>query len=193
MPDLLGLDPGRIQRLRDPLRYQLVDPSRLWEVTPAPMPEATIVDVGAGVGFVTLPFAERFPSTRFIACDVLEGMLNLLDEDAATRNLDNVSSVFMTSPTELPLADASADVIVMLQVHHELDEASALLTDCVRVLVPDGRIAIIDWKDEDLDGVPPPGRRVSDRTIIEQLTAAGLRDAQSHDVYTHHSLVMACK
>ena len=29
MPDLLGLDPARIERLRDPARYQSVDPQRL--------------------------------------------------------------------------------------------------------------------------------------------------------------------
>ena len=81
MPDLLGLDPARIERLRDPARYERVDPNRLWDVVNPPE-KGVIVDVGAGVGYVTLPFAERFPDAQLIACDVLEGMLVGLTEDA---------------------------------------------------------------------------------------------------------------
>lgn len=188
MPDLLGLDPARIERLRDPARYQSVDPQRLWEVLEAPQ-TGTIVDVGAGVGFVTLPFAERFRDVQVIACDVLEGMLNGLAEDAASRGLDNVSTAWMASHSTLPLADDTAELVVMLQVHHELDDAPGLLADCARVLRPGGCIAIVDWKDEELDGVPPAGRRVAAETIMAQLRDAGFAEPSSHALYSHHSAI----
>ena len=190
MPDLLGLDPARIERLRDPARYERVDPNRLWDVVNPPE-KGVIVDVGAGVGYVTLPFAERFPDAQLIACDVLEGMLVGLTEDATGRGLKNVQTAWMESPVTLPLADASADLLVMLQVHHELDDAPGLLADCARVLKSDGQIAIIDWKDEELDGVPPAGRRVGAETIMAQLRDAGFSAPESHALYSHHSAITA--
>ena len=77
----------------------------------------------------------------------------------------------------------------MLQVHHELDDAPGLLADCARVLRPGGCIAIVDWKDEELDGVPPAGRRVAAETIMAQLRDAGFAEPRSHALYSHHSAI----
>ena len=60
MADTLGMDPARIERLRSPERLEYFHPDRIWEVL-KPAPDCTLIDIGAGVGFVTLPFAAAFP------------------------------------------------------------------------------------------------------------------------------------
>jgi hypothetical protein len=77
----------------------------------------------------------------------------------------------------------------MAQVHHELDDAPALLAECHRLLVPKGTLAIIDWKDEDNDICPPGGRRVAAPVIIEQMRGAGFVDIQSHDIFRYHNFL----
>lgn len=190
MADLLKMDPARIERLRDPKRLEQVDPLRVLDVVSA-ADDGAVVDVGAGVGFVTLPLAKRFPERTVIGCDVLPGMLEVLADDALERELGNVVTALMSTHTELPLGDDSAALLIMLQVHHELDDAVALLTDCHRVLRPGASIAIVDWKDEDLPGMPAGGRRVAQSVIVQDLDDSGFRDIRAHDVYPLHSVVVA--
>ena len=61
MADTLGFDSVRIKRLRNPERLEYFQPERIWEVL-QPKPDCTLIDIGAGVGFLTIPFAEKFPA-----------------------------------------------------------------------------------------------------------------------------------
>ncbi len=189
MADLLGMDPGRIERLRSPERLTYLDPDRVWNVA-TPVESGIIVDVGTGVGFLALPFARRLPYTMVYGCDILDGMLGLLAEEAAREGLTNLRTLAM-EPAAIPLPDAGADLVIMAQVHHELDDARALLAECRRLLIPGGTLAIIDWKDEDNDICPPGGRRVPTRVIAGQMRDAGLSNVESHDVYRFHSFLTA--
>ena len=189
MADLYGMDPARIERLRSPERLEYFDPDLIWN-TLNPDPAATLVDIGSGVGFVTLPFARRYPGATVIGCDILEGMVALLRDAAVAEGLGNIA-VHHMAPGELPLADDSADIVVMAQVHHELDAPAPLLADCQRVLRPGGTIAIVDWKDEDNGKSPAAGRRVPPAQIIAELTAAGFTDVSNHEIYTFHTFLSA--
>lgn len=187
MADLHGMDPARIERLRSPERLTYFDPELIWNVL-KPEPAATVVDIGSGVGFVTLPFARRYPAATAIGCDILEGMVALLRDAAAEEGLANVS-VHHMAPGTVPLPDSSADVVVMAQVHHELDAPGPLLADCKRLLCPGGTIAIVDWKDEENGKSPPAGRRVPTARIVNELTDAGFTDIRSHEVYEFHTFL----
>lgn len=192
MGDILGLDPARIARLRDPARLQDLDPARVWDVVAPPTDGETIVDIGSGVGFLALPFARRLPGCRVVGADVLEGMVTLLAEDARTEGLANLEALHM-QPAHVPLPDGSAALVIMAQVHHELDQPAALLTECARLLRPGGTLAIIDWKDEDNGKSPPKGRAVPEETVRTQMAAAGLRDVTSHPLYTYHYFLTAVR
>lgn len=187
MADHLGLDPARIERLRSPERLTYFDPDRIWDVL-QPAADCTLIDIGTGVGFVALPFAKRYPKATVYGADILDGMIELLREDAAAKGLGNVHGVVM-APNTIDLPDGSADVIVMAQLHHELDEPEPLLTECHRLLKTRGAVAIVDWKDEDNGKSPPPGRRVPEADLRTQLTASGFSDLQRHDVYEFHTFL----
>lgn len=189
MADLLKMDPDRIARLRDPARLEQVNPEWVLEVV-TPVGAGPIVDVGAGVGFVSLPFARRFPDTRIVACDVLPGMLELLAETAIEEKLDNLQTNLMADPVSLALDDDAASLLIMMQVHHELDDTLGLLRECLRVLMPGAPIVIVDWKDEDLPGMPTGGRRVSQLMIVRDLSNCGFQNIHCHDVYPFHSTVI---
>ncbi|MDP6875107.1 MAG: class I SAM-dependent methyltransferase [Alphaproteobacteria bacterium] len=187
MADLLGMDPGRIGRLRSPERLEYFDPAEIWDVL-QPGPDCTLIDIGAGVGFLTLPFAKAYPGAKAYGCDILEGMVRLLVEDAAAQGLDNVEAILM-QPAAVPLPGDCADVIVMAQLHHELDAPEPLMAECRRLLAPGGTVAIVDWKDEENGRSPAKGRRVPEATIRAHLAGAGFTDIDSHDVYEFHGFV----
>lgn len=183
------MDPARIERLRSPDRLEYFDPDKIWD-TLNPEPASTFVDIGTGVGFVSLPLARRYPDSTVIGCDILEGMVTLLEEAVQEEGLGNLKMKHMT-PGVLPLPDNSADFVVMAQVHHEIDEPAPLLAECKRVLRPGGVIAIVDWKDEDNGKSPPPGRRVPEARMRDELTTAGFSDAERHEVYEFHTFLNA--
>jgi len=187
MADLLGMDPARIERLRSPERLAYFDPAKIWQVL-NPGQNSTVLDIGAGVGYVTLPFAKNYPSAKVYGCDILEGMVGLLARDATDLGLANLETILM-QPNCVPLPDGIADVIVMAQLHHELDEPEALMAECHRLLNSSGTVAIVDWTDEDNGRSPAKGRRVPEATIRAQLSGAGFKDLGSHQVYEFHQFI----
>jgi SAM-dependent methyltransferase len=187
MADNLGMDPARIERLRSPERLEYFHPDRIWEVL-KPAADCTLVDIGAGVGFLTLPFAKRYPQAKAYGCDILAGMVSLLREDAAARGLGNLQAILM-DPNSVDLPDDTADFIVMGQLHHELDAPEPLMAECKRLLKPGGTVAIIDWADEDNGKSPSVGRRVPVATMRGQLEGAGFTGIQTHDGYEFHTFM----
>ena len=187
MADLLGMDPARIERLRSPERPAYFDPAKIWQVL-NPGQNSTVLDIGAGVGYVTLPFAKNYPSAKVYGCDILEGMVGLLARDATDRGLANLETILM-QPNCVPLPDGIADVIVMAQLHHELDEPEALMAECHRLLNSSGTVVVVDWTDEDNGRSPAKGRRVPEATIRSHLSGAGFKDLGSHQVYEFHQFI----
>jgi SAM-dependent methyltransferase len=187
MADTLGMDPARIERLRSSERLEYFHPDRIWEVL-RPAPDCTLIDIGAGVGFLTLPFAERFPQAKAYGCDILEGMVALLREAAYELGLTNLEALQM-APNTVDLPDDSADFIVMGQLHHELDAPKPLLAECKRLLKLGGTIAIVDWADAENGKSPPVGRRVPVARIHAELEGAGFDDIETHDVYEYHTFM----
>ena len=187
MADLLGMDPARIERLRSPERLAYFDPAKIWQVL-NPGQNSTVLDIGAGVGYVTLPFAKNYPSAKVYGCDILEGLVGLLARDATDRGLANLETILM-QPNCVPLPDGIADVIVMAQLHHELDEPEALMAECHRLLNTSGTVAVVDWTDEDNGRSPAKGRRVPEATIRSHLSGAGFKDLGSHQVYEFHQFI----
>ncbi len=182
-----GLDPARIERLRSPERLEYFHPDRIWEIL-QPAPDCTLIDIGAGVGFLTLPFAERFPDAHAHGCDILEGMVSFLREDADARGLGNLETRLITND-RIDLPDDCADIVVMAQVHHEIETPAPLMAECNRLLKPGGTIAIIDWKDEENGKSPRPGRRVPVARMRADLEGAGFTGIETHDVYEFHTFM----
>jgi 2-polyprenyl-3-methyl-5-hydroxy-6-metoxy-1,4-benzoquinol methylase len=190
MSDLLGMDPGRIERLRSPERLTDFDPERVWDVVTEP--DGPIVDIGCGVGFLTLPFARRLPAVSVYGCDVLQGMVGLLEESARAEGLTNLRAQLITS-AGIGLPNDFAALVCMAQVHHELDDPDALLAQCYQLMCPGGAIVIIDWKDEENGKSPAVGRRVPEATIRGQLERAGFGQFASHEIYKFHGFLTATK
>lgn len=106
-----------------------------------PAKAATVLDVACGTGIVTMRLAEQ--GRRVIGIDRAEGMLAL----ARTRLPEAVAC---GDATNLPLADASTDAVVMIWLLHLLDAAQVetAIAEATRVLRPSGRlITTVDKND----------------------------------------------
>ena len=84
-------------------------------------------------------------------------------------------------------------VVVMITVHHELEEPERLLAETRRLLKPDGKVALIDWRKETMPDGPPVEIRVAEEVVMEQLRSAGFRNVRRCDILPRHFLVVGEK
>ena len=131
-------------------------PDREWEESPEKLLEAldlkagqTVADVGAGVGYLTLRMAKRVgPAAKVYGVDVQKEMLVRLRQNAAKAKLSNVEPVLGTE-NDPKLPAGQIDLIIMVDVYHELSQPQAMLQNMKKALSPRGRLVLVEYRKED--------------------------------------------
>lgn len=152
--DLAGLEALRRRRREESKAYfdrvaasfgDISLPGRTWEglarMALKLAPRARYCDLGIGDGMLTLMLAEA--AERVTAVDVSTKMLSQLETRAKASGLENLELV-EGDIQDLPLPDASHDVAVMSQALHHVQSPSAALSEAHRILVPGGRLMVLD-------------------------------------------------
>lgn len=120
-------------------------PGRTWEGLARAIlrlaPRARYVDLGIGDGLLTLMLAEVAESVT--AVDISPAMLEALRQRARRKGIDNIETV-EAEIEDLPLPSACCDVVVLSQALHHADLPEKALAEAFRILVPGGRVLILD-------------------------------------------------
>ena len=107
-------------------------------------PGETVLDLGSGAGADVLISAERVaPGGRAIGLDMTEEMLALARANAAAAGIENAEFLHGYLE-EIPLADASVDVVISNCVINLAADKREVLAEAARVLRPGGRFAVSD-------------------------------------------------
>jgi ubiquinone/menaquinone biosynthesis C-methylase UbiE len=115
--------------------------------------DASLVDVGTGLGLLALVAAERWPTLRLTGIDPSRGMLAIARERVAQG--DRQRSSFIEGEAErIPLPDASADIITSAFALQLVSDRSAALREMRRVLRPKGWFGAVTWIDDVADFEP---------------------------------------
>lgn len=135
----------------------------------------TVVDFGCGYGTFSIPAAKRIKGIVY-ALDIDPDMIGKCKVRANAEGLHNI--VFQQRDfVELGtgLSDGSIDYVMMFNLLHA-EETDELLKEAKRILMPNGKIAVIHWN---YDIATPRGPSMEIRPKPEQLQQK-LRSAGFH-------------
>jgi SAM-dependent methyltransferase len=141
----------------------------------------TVADLGTGSGYFAFRIAPRVgPTGRVLAVDVSEGMLEIVRRRALATAVANVVPVRATD-TDPGLAPGSVDVVLMVDVYHELYWPHEVMTAVNRALKPGGRLVLVEYRKEDPRVPIKEVHKMSERQIRREMAAVGLRHVRTID------------
>lgn len=173
-----GFDPERLMAMEE-RRRAMLPPEEILDRFLA-RDDATMLDIGCGAGFFTIPAAKRLDRGRVLAADLQQNMVDTTLRRAKEEGVTNVEGV--TAPaSSLPIAEKSVDIALLSMVLHDIDEQGAALSELRRVLKPGGTLFLIEM-DKNEEGFGPPMEiRLSPVELTGMLTRAGFAGLEIAD------------
>ena len=138
-------------------------------------PGMTVADVGAGVGYFTVRLARRVgPTGKVYANDVQPEMLAMLKERASAAKLNNIQTI-LGSEADPKLPKGTLDLLLMVDVYHELSQPQRMLQNIASALKPTGRLVLIEYRKEDPHIPVRPEHKMSVAEAKGEVEAEGYR------------------
>jgi ubiquinone/menaquinone biosynthesis C-methylase UbiE len=135
---------------------------------------SVVADLGAGGGWFTVRLARRVgPNGRVYAQDIQPQMIEAISRRVARDGLQpRVKTVLGTSSD--PSLPNDLDAVLIVDAYHEMEDPVALLRNLARSLKADGRIGIVDFKQDGGGPGPEMSERVDPERVIRDARTAGL-------------------
>ncbi len=134
-------------------------------------PGMTVADFGAGSGYHTFRMAKAVGDAgKVLAVDVQAEMVSLVKDRAAKEKVKTVETV-KCSDTDPKLAAGSCDLILMVDVYHELSHPYEVAEKLVAALKPGGRLVFVEFRLEDPKVPIKVVHKMSERQVIREMEA----------------------
>jgi ubiquinone/menaquinone biosynthesis C-methylase UbiE len=183
-------DPEKLQKLNDPQRLIDIPPDYIWSRLGIAKPDV-MVEIGAGTAFFCLAFLRYAEAATIYACDVSEKMIQWVEENICPTHPNIIT--LKSGETTVPLADGIADLVYMINLHHELDAPDMTVREAFRLLKPGGAVFVVDWKRKDMPQGPPLTIRYVPEAVRGQLKRGGFGRVAVFEELPKHFLVVAKK
>jgi len=139
----------------------------------------TVVDFGAGSGYYTFRLAKIVGARgAVIAVDIEPKMLEFIRQRAARENLTNVGLVQSTE-TDPKLPRNRVDVVLLVDVYHELSFPYEVMSKIRDALKPNGRVVLIEFRAEDPSVPIRPVHKMSEAQAVKEMQAVGLKQIET--------------
>lgn len=141
---------------------------------------SVVADVGAGSGFYTFKIAERVPDGKVYAVEIQDDAIAYLQQKSKDLKLNNVA-VVKGSATGPNLPKQAIDLVIMVDVYHELEHPKAFLEAIKVALKPGGKLLLLEYKAEDPNVRIKAEHKMSVAQVQRELGASGYHLVQRGD------------
>ena len=151
---------------------------------------AAVADVGAGSGYMTVKLSKKVgPQGKVYANDIQQGMLDLLNKRLVKSKITNVTTVLGTQD-DPRLPSEALDLIIMVDVYHELSQPQVMLGRLRSALKPGGRLVLLEYRKEDPDVPIRPEHKMSVADAKLEVEAEGFKLTRTNeDLPRQHILI----
>ena len=144
-------------------------------------PGQVVCDLGCGNGYHSLMLAELVGKKgRVVAVDIQREMLVLLEARAKEAKVENIKTV-LSLPHDPKLEEKSLDLILLVDVYHEFSHPEHMLRAMRRALKKDGRVALVEFREEDLRVPIKPEHKMSKKQILTEFPPNGFKLVAEYD------------
>lgn len=151
---------------------------------------STVADLGAGSGYFTVRLARAVGAAgKVYAVDIQSGMLELLKTAVARERLTNVVPVLSTEDNPR-LPDESLDLVLMVDVYHELSSPQVTLGHLKRALKPGGRLVLLEYRAEDPNVPIRPEHKMTKAQVKLEIEHEGFRQQRVYDDLPRQHLIV---
>ena len=132
-----------------------------------------VADLGAGSGYFTFRLAPKVGRTgKVLAVDIQDEMLETLRQRAREMGVTNVEEV-KGSEIDPHLPARAVDLVLMVDVYHELAYPYEVMTRVGEALKPNGRVAFVEYRKEDLNVPIKEVHKMSVAQLSREMDAVG--------------------
>jgi len=163
----------RPERVNEELPDQVVAQMKL-------KPTDVIADVGAGTGYFSFRISRVVPQGKVFAVDIQPEMLNVIEQRKKQLNAANVVAVRSTEKS-VNLPENSVDVVLFVDVYHELEFPYEMMQSIVKALKPGGRVIQIEYRGEDPDVPIKPSHKMTVKQARKEMEFVGLAWKETKD------------
>jgi ubiquinone/menaquinone biosynthesis C-methylase UbiE len=169
-----------------PDRDKLQQPERVLDALKLD-PHGTVADVGAGTGYFTVRLARRV--ARVHATDVQPEMLRKLADRLARAHLTNVE-LHQATAHDAALPAHCCDLILLVDVYHELADPPGVMAGIRRALTDHGRLVLIEYRGDDPAVPISPEHKMTLPQIKTELTQLGFHFVESLEFLPQQRIVI---
>ena len=180
-------DPKKLQKLNNPQRLADIPPDYITSKLNTAKPDV-MVEIGAGTAFFCIAFFDHLKPSTVYACDISDVMIDWMTENVSPKYPGIIP--VKSEEHAVPLDDDIADVVFMINLHHELEHPARSIRESHRLLKPGGEIFIVDWKKMEMPEGPPEKIRCRPEEVADQLTEAGFGGVSTFNDMPKHFLVV---
>ncbi len=169
-----------IKRLLRPERAEILDPLVIMSFCPINLHD-TVVDIGCGPGYFTLPLAKVLVNGKLYALDIDDEMLAACRARVTQARMGNVE-VLQCSEFEFPLEPASVDGAFLAFVVQASPDKPRFLREVHDLLRPRGWCTVLEWYRKETEYGPPLERRIEPDELEKIAQSAGFRPRGWRDI-----------
>lgn len=142
---------------------------------------ATVADVGAGVGYTSMLLSRAVgPKGTVLATDVQPEMIEMLKANIRDAGVTNIRPILCTGKdTKLP--DGKVDLVIMVDVYHEVTDPEGVLQGVRKALKPGGRLVLVEFRAEDPDVPIKPEHKMTLKQARREVEPQGYAFKESKE------------
>src|SRR6516164_9408685 len=149
-----------------------------------------VADLGAGSGYFTFRVAPRVGKAgRVLAVEIQDEMLETIRRRAVALKVTNVEEI-KGSETDPKLPAGSIDLVLMVDVYHELAYTFEVMTKVHEALKPGGWVVFVEYRKEDPKIPIKEVHKMSVHQLKKEMKAVGLTHVRTVETLPSQHIVI---